>query len=82
MARKSKELMDIIELFDEDDFVEEIEELPIDARFICNFYENTSYIVDDRKEGSVLHSVESVILCVIFAILAKCNTFVEIHTFL
>ena len=82
MARKSKELMNVIELFDEEDFIEEIEELPIDAQFIVDFYENASYIVDYRKEGAVIHSVESIILSVIFAILAKCNTFVEIHLFM
>lgn len=84
MARKSKKLQNIIESFDEECFIEEeiMEELTIDAQFICNFNDNACYIVDDRKIGAVLHSVESIILSVIFAILAKCNTFVEIHLFM
>lgn len=82
MARKSKELMTIVELFEEEELMDEIEELPIDAKFIANFNENASYIVDERKEGAVIHSVESIILSVIFAILAKCNTFVEMHLFM
>lgn len=84
MARKSKELNDIIELFDEEYFLEEeqIDNLTIDAKFIQEFNNNTCYIIDNRKLGAVLHSVESVILSVVFAIIAKCNTFVEIHLFM
>lgn len=84
MARKSKELNNIIELFDEECFLEEeqIEELTIEAEFIKEFNNNACYIVDKRKLGAVFHSVESVILSAIFAILAKCNTFVEIHLFM
>ncbi|MDE5539820.1 MAG: ISAs1 family transposase [Bacilli bacterium] len=84
MARKSKELMNIISLFDEEDLIEEkeIENLKIEAEFINNAKENAIYIVDERVIGSVLHSVESIILSVIFAIIAKCNNFVEIHLFM
>ncbi len=32
--------------------------------------------------GKVLHNIEQILISVIFAILAKCNTFVEIHLFM
>ena len=84
MARKSKELTNILELFNEDEFIDEneLELMDIDAKFIYNLNENASYIVDERNLGYVLHSVESIILSVIFAIIANCNTFVQIHLFM
>ena len=54
----------------------------IDAKFIYKLNENASYIVDERNLGYVLHSVESIILSVIFAIIANCNTFVQIYLFM
>ena len=56
--------------------------MDIDAKFIYNLKENASYIVDEREIGYVLHSVESIILSVIFAIIANCNTFVQIYLFM
>ena len=84
MARKSKELAYILEIFKEDEFIDEekIELTDIDAKFIYNLKENASYIVDEREIGYVLHSVESIILSVIFAIIANCNTFVQIYLFM
>lgn len=84
MARVSKELNNIIEMFDEADFIteEELIELNIDAKFINNLNENALYIIDERIIGSVIHSIESIILSVIFAIMANCNTFVQIHLFM
>ena len=84
MARKSKELAYIVEIFKEDEFIDEekIELMDIDAKFIYNLKENASYIVDEREIGYVLHSVESIILSVIFAIIANCNTFVQIYLFM
>ena len=82
MARKSKELTNILELFNEDEFIDEdeLELMDIDAKFIYNLNENASYIVYERNLGYVLHSVESIILSVIFAIIANCN--VTIYGFL
>ena len=84
MARNSKELAYILEIFKEDEFIDEekIELMDIDAKFIYNLKENASYIVDEREIGYVLHSVESIILSVIFAIIANCNTFVQIYLFM
>lgn len=84
MARISKELNNIINLFDKEDFIDEEEliELDISAEFINNLNENALYIVEERIIGSVIHSIESIILSVIFAIMANCNTFVQIHLFM
>lgn len=84
MSRKSKELENILNLFNADEFIdeEEFELMDIDAKFIYKLNENASYIVDERNLGYVLHSVESILLSVIFAIIANCNTFVQIHLFM
>ncbi len=83
MARKSKELEKIISIFDEEDFIEEeIGTIEVDAEFIMNIKENTIYITEERQIGKVLHDIEQILLGVIFAILAKCDTFVEIHLFM
>ncbi len=85
MARKSEELENIIEIFNNDERIneEEIEELKLDAKFIYELKDNTIYIVDNpRDEVYLLHSIESILLTVILAIIANCNTFVEIHLFL
>lgn len=83
MARKSKELEKIIEIFSEEDRINEneLEMLEIDSKFIYEINENALYIVDKRDLSYVLHSVESIILTIIFAIIANCNTFVEIYLF-
>lgn len=82
MARKSKDLMNIINMFEEEEFIEEIEELTVESEFICSIKENACYIVDEREIGKVLHDIENIILGVMFAILAKCDTFTEIHLFM
>lgn len=82
MTRKSKKLADILELFNEDEFIDEEEFglMDIDAKFIYKL--NTSYIVHEINLGYVLHPVESIILSVIFAIITNCNNFVQIHLFI
>lgn len=84
MARKSKQLEEIISVFKEEDYIDEemFDKEFIDAKFIYDLNEKASYIVDERQLGYVLHSVESILLSVIFAILSNCNTFVEIHLFI
>ncbi len=85
MARKSKELENIIGMLNSDEMIneDEIEELKLDAKFIYELKDNVTYIVDDKRdEVYLLHSIESIILTVIFALIANCNTFVQIHLFL
>ena len=84
MARVSKELKTIINMFDKDELLDEseIENFNVDAMFINDLKENCIYIVDERIEDSILHSLKSILLSVIFAIIANCNTFVQIHLFM
>ena len=81
MAKKSKVLEEIINLDGLDEKVDDIETLEPDAIFVQKINENAMMIVDKRTMGYVLHSVESILLLVIFAILAKSNTFTEIYIF-
>ena len=84
MARVSKELKKITDMFEEDELIDEteIEGLNIDTKFISDLEDNMLYIVDERIEGSILHSLESILLSVLFAIIAKCDKFTEIHLFM
>lgn len=84
MPRTSKDLENFKILFNDIDDVNEelIELMDIDAKFIYDLNENISYIVDERIDGYVIHSLESIVLSVIFATLANCNTFIEIHLFM
>lgn len=82
MARKSKELEEITKILKIEEINEEnIELLEPEVTFIEKINDNSIYILDERIQGSVLHSLESVILLVIFAIIARCDTFVDIHLF-
>lgn len=84
MSRISKELGELKNMFSGEIYLSEdgIEELVLDAKFIYDLKENLSYIVDGRHLSYVLHSCESIILCVIFALIANCNDFVQIHLFM
>lgn len=83
MARKSELLENIIKLSDLMEKVdeEEIEKLEPDVAFIERINDNAMMIVDERVSGYVLHSVESILLLVIFAIIANSNTFTEMYIF-
>ena len=84
MARFSKGLKEISEIFNDYEAIKEddLEELEIDREFIYDLKENAIYIVEQREIGKVLHSIESVLLTLIFALLANCNTFVQIYLFM
>ncbi len=81
MAKKSKILEQIINLDELSEKIEDIETLEPDAIFMQRINDTAMMIVDERIHGYVLHSVESIILLIIFAVIAKCNTFTEIHIF-
>ena len=83
MARKSAKLNELINMMEED-FIEEekIESLDLNTEFIMSIKENIIYITEERQIGKVLHDIEQILLSVIFAIMANCNTFVEIHLFI
>ena len=83
MARVSKKLQELIGTMDMDLIDEnEIEEVEGYAEFIVALKEQAIYITEEREMGKVLHNIEEILISVIFAILAKCNTFVEIHLFM
>ena len=84
MARKSKKLEEIIDVFDEDDYIDEneLEELEIDCNFIYELETNCFSITDKRDDTHITHSIESVVLTIIFALLANCNTFEQIYLFI
>ncbi|MDE5539258.1 MAG: ISAs1 family transposase [Bacilli bacterium] len=81
MARKSKVLEEIISLDEFSEKVENIEVLEPDVIFIQKINDNAMMIIDERISGYVLHSVESILLLIIFAVIANCNTFTEIYIF-
>lgn len=81
MARKSKILEEIINLNGLAEKIDDIETLEPDVIFIKKINDNAMMIVDERINGYVLHSVESILLLVIFAIIAKSNSFTEIYIF-
>lgn len=84
MARISKELQELNKLFDEELKIDEeyIESIEFDENLLLTIEENASYISDDRLPEYTLHSLESILLIVIFGIMARCNTFVEIYLFM
>ena len=84
MARVSKELKEVIEMFDEYEKIDEneLEELELDSEFIYDLKESAVFITEQREIGKVYHTVESILLTLIFALLANCNTFVQIHLFM
>lgn len=82
MAKKSYHLEELINTMKEFDCeIEDIETLEPDVEFIQNIHDNAVFIIDERVNGYVLHSLESVLLLVIFAMIANCNTFSEIYAF-
>lgn len=84
MARVSKELQELKKIIDEDLKIDEenIEKLEIDTNIILTLSENASYMSDKRLPEYTYHSIESILLVVVFGIIANCNTFVEIYLFM
>ena len=84
MARVSKELQELKAVIDEELKIDEenIENLELDTNLILTLKESASYMSDERLPEYTYHSIESILLIVIFGIMAKCNTFVEIYLFM
>ena len=85
MSKISKELTEFKKILEEDEIEtyknETIEELDLD--FLIDYiYDNEFILEDTRHYGYTLHSVESIILIVIFAMLSNCNTYKEIELFI
>ena len=84
MPRVSKELQEfkkILEL-DEQEYLndEDLENYDLHL-LIKSFEEEASYISDKRHFSYVIHSLEEILITTILALMANCNTFVEIHIF-
>lgn len=84
MTRISKELQELNKMIDEELKIDEeyIESIELDKNFVLTIQENASYMSDDRLQEYTYHSLESILLIVIFGIIANCNTFVEIYLFM
>ena len=84
MARKSKKLETIINMIDIEEKIEEeeLEKLDFDKEFILTLQSNANLLSDKRDSCYSYHSIESVLLLVIFGIMANCNTFVRIYLFM
>ena len=84
MARKSKELETIINMMNIEDKIEEseLEKIDFDKDFFLSLYEYTDLLTDKRDQIYTYHSLESILLLVVFAIMANCNTFVQIYLFM
>ena len=84
MARKSKKLESIINMLEEEEKIdeEELEKINFEKDFVLKLQEYASYLTDKRDINYVYHSIESILLLVIFAIMANCNTFVQIYLFM
>ena len=85
MSKISKELLEFKKIIDEEDLEfysdEQIEKLNLD--FLIDYiYENEFILDDSRHSGYTLHSLEEILLIVIFALLANCNTYKEIELFI
>ncbi len=85
MPKVSKELIEFKKLLEEDEIEtyknDVIEELNLD--FLIDYvYENEFILEDSRNYGYTLHSLESILLIVIFAMLTNCNTYKEIELFM
>lgn len=71
-------------MIDEDLKVDEetIVNMEIDKNLILTLQENAVCLTDNRLIEYTYHSLESILLIVIFGIMARCNTFVEIFLFM
>ena len=84
MSRISKELQELNKIMSEELKIEEenIESMDIDQKLILAIKEQACTLSDNRIEEYIYHSIESILLVVIFGIMARCNTFVEIYYFM
>ena len=84
MPRVSKELQEfkkILEL-DKQEYLNEEDLENYDLHLLIkSFEEEASYISDKRHFSYVIHSLEEILITTILALMANCNTFVEIHIF-
>lgn len=80
----AKKLEEIKEMFLDEERIdeEEIEKISFEKEFILDLESRANCLTDIREYSHTIHSVESILLLVIFALIANCNTFVEIYLFM
>lgn len=83
MARISKELNELNNLLNDVEKIDEnnLERLNLDF-MIDYIYENEFFLDDARHPSYSIHSLEEILLIVIFALLTNCNTYKEIELFI
>lgn len=82
MARISKNLKGLKENLELEDFIEETEIENYDFHLLIDeLNEKAFYLEDYRNFHLIIHSIEGIIITVILALFANCNTFVEVHLF-
>lgn len=84
MPRISKELKELEKIFSEEEKINEeaLMESEINKDFILRIKENAIILTDTREVKDIVHSLESILLTVIFGIIANCNTFLKIYLFM
>ena len=84
MARRSKVLDNLSNVISDEYIINEneIESVNVCCEFIYEIEANAIYVVDKRDEEHITHSLESIILTLIFAMMANCNRFTEIYLFM
>lgn len=82
MARISKNLKELKEVLEIEDYIEETEIENYNLSLLTNeLNEQASYIVDNRDLNYIHHSLEDILIIVILGLFANCNTFVEVYIF-
>ena len=84
MSRKSKVLDNLSSIITDKYIINEneIENVNVCCEFIYEIEANAIYVVDKRDEEHIMHSLESIILTLIFAMMANCNRFTEVYLFM
>lgn len=84
MSRISKELKEIEKIFADQEKLDEerLIQSEVNDDFIFRIKENAVILTDKRETKDIIHSLESILLTVIFGIMANCNTFLKIYLFM
>ena len=84
MTRISKEFQELKKFIEDELKIDEenLENLDIDTELLVSLREHAVYITDNRLLEYVYHSLEDILLIVIFGMMANCNNFVEIYLFM
>lgn len=81
ISKELRELKKILEL-DEQEYLNEEDLESYDLHLLIKSFEEEAIYMDDKRDFSyVIHSLEEILITTILALMANCNTFVEIHIF-